>query len=268
MRDTISTLLTSAAIFMRLKNREKALKAFNDFVKTVEGADVSDTPEVVRVMEEFVEQYKNLGYAEQGEKLAVMVRLLKARAPGMFAPEGRELEEWERPEFGCDLPVLPYSINGSRSQPGLRGLFIGTCVAVFVGGGIIWLSIEPLLNSLHINDLVALLYLCSVPLGGVIACSMSDRRSKQKEQSWCKVTEQCIEYCSPVEHFIFRWNEVSSVVRSREPGVTRGGGYSVTQIQGPGSRKIEVSGRFFKDEEVETLYRICKLRHMEQGSIR
>jgi hypothetical protein len=269
MRDTISTLLTTAAMFMRLKDRAQALRAFDHFVATVEKEGGCDTPEVVCVMESFVQEYKALGYIEQSEKLAAMVQALKAVAPDRFSPDGRALEEWERPEFGIGLPTLPYSIKASRAQPGARGLFIGTCVAIFVVGGMLWLSTEALLDALHINDAVLFLYLCSVPLGGFLACSISDRRAKQKgEQSWCRVTNECFEFSSPGEHCVLSWNEVSRVFRDREPGPTRGCLYPVTQVQGRGGRKVVLSTRYFRDEEVETLYRICKLQHLNIGQIR
>lgn len=262
MRDKISTVLTTAAMYMRLKNRAQAVKVFNHFVTIVESEGGCDTPEVVSVMEDFVHQYAKFGYIEQSEKLALMVRSLKSGAPGRFAPDGRVLEEWEQPGFGSSLPSLPYSINASRAQPGPPGLFGTTCVGIFVGGGVIWLSLQRPLDALHLNGLVTILYLCSVPLGGFLACFVNDQKQQQRAaQSWCRVHDDGIELSEPGKHCTLRWNEVRDVFRSWESGFSEDETYPVAHIQGPGNQKILIRARFFRDDEVETLYRICKLKH-------
>ena len=109
-----------------------------------------------------------------------------------------------------------------------------------------------------------LIYLLACPLSGLLAewwYVWSIRR--KRNESWCKLTAEGIEYHEPSKHCKFRWSELDNVwtdwVSGPEDGTFNDKTFDAVVVAA-GKRKFQMSARFFTEQEVRWVDGICKLK--------
>lgn len=272
LSDKLRGLFKMVVWSARPKDHKQKDMAFAAAMKHIEDAGRITDPEVIRVLDAYAQEFKDVGLTDEADRLASLANSSRQLLPNLFSAEGRELEWWEQPEFANHVPEFPWAIKASRVQPGPGGGlggFLCVCFALFLLFGLVYsMAIEPIFKALRLDDGTgALIFMLSLPAGAWSLYRWRDSRLAQKgRESWCTLTTEGIEFNEPGNSGKIEWSEIKNIRSDSDSSPDEDHSYDVTEIVGTNNRKIRISAQFYSDQEVKRVYGICQLQHKQQAS--
>ncbi len=248
------------------KDRAKKDKLFAAAMKHINDAGTIDDKDVVRVLDSYAREFGQVGLLDESNTLSSLSSSIRQSLPNLYSHEGTEFDWWEQPSYIRTLPELPWEIEASRVQPGIGGGlggFLAVCFLVFMVIGIPYsLVVQPLLKSWKIDDAIpALLFLAFLPVGAFGLYALRDARLARKSRgSWCRLTEEGIEFHEPGNAGKILWSEVKDVRSDIDPTPDEDSSYEVAEVSGINRKKIRISSQFYTDQEVKMAFALCMLK--------
>ena len=175
-------------------------------------------------------------------------------------PDGSEVAWWKQAGFVQGLPPLPAEFKASRAEPSSMRPFLLGCLGAFIGGGLLYGTILRPVARWVGEGPVSVAWLVLIPVAGVFAKSWYGQSLlRQRNESWCRMTEEGIEYHEPGRHFKFPWNEIDRVWTDWVSGLGEEQTFDAVVVAA-GSRQFRMSARFFTEQEVKWVDGLCKLK--------
>jgi hypothetical protein len=259
--EKVQALLKMAVWYVRLKNESQVEKVFNNAVALVEEEErYREDPALNGVLEEYAGTFRRLGRAREADRLAELAQGVREKRPDVFSRDGSEIPWWKRPDFLQSLPALPVEFRASHGEWPSGAAWVGACVATFMVGGILMATVlRPVYHWLG-EGVFAIFFFGAVILSGVLAERWRGRLVyRHRTESWCRLTEDGIEFHDPKGHCQLRWSDIQKVWNVFDSGQGDDTTFDVVEVVGGGGR-FRMSGRFFTEQEVKWVEGICRLK--------
>lgn len=107
------------------------------------------------------------------------------------------------------------------------------------------------------NEIGEFFFFIGIPISFVLWIKYGRMRlANMQSKMWCQLNEDGIRFCDGKQTQQLRWNDIETGRRTTDL-VSEDTAHEVIELKGNG-RKIRISGRFFKDEEVLDMAAIIK----------
>ena len=141
----------------------------------------------------------------------------------------------------------------------MRPFLLG-CLAAFLGGGLLLATLAHPLARWVGEGIVGFVWLALIPVAGVFAKTWYGQYLRRyRDEAWCRMTEEGIEYHEPTRHSKFRWTEIDRVWTDWVSGLGEEQTFDAVVVVA-GTRQFRMSARFFTEQEVKWVDGLCKLK--------
>lgn len=229
---------------------------FQNVIEIIETDGLAE-PELNRVLDEYAAKFRRLGRVEEGDKLSQLAVRIRHNYPDLFHEDGSDIPWFRRESFLRSAPALPVEFRATRSGDSPGCAFAWAAPLGTVGGGLVTsVLLAPLVRWMG-----AYVILVWIAIGAIVGLGVQWRlgraRVRRSQESWCRLSEEGVEFHDPKQHCFFRWSQIDEVWTDWVSGPGEGNAWDAVTACSR-QEEFQMTAEFFTEQEVRWVDGLCK----------